>query len=66
LCPLERRVVEHPHGRSEVDLASTARGDRHSVSATTGVRDPGGHGISVAVLDQLHLWLADVGAASAP
>ena len=34
-------------------------------STTTGVRDPGGHGISVAVLDQLHRWLTDVGAASA-
>ena len=30
-------------------------------SATTGVRDPGGHGISVAVLAGLRRWLDDLG-----
>ncbi|MCB0996967.1 MAG: hypothetical protein KDB21_17860 [Acidimicrobiales bacterium] len=29
-------------------------------STTTGVRDPGGHGLSVSVVTQLSLWLADV------
>ncbi len=29
-------------------------------SATTGVRDPGGHGLTVPVVDQLSRWLADV------
>ena len=28
--------------------------------ATTGVRDPGGHGISPAVLAELHAWLRDL------
>jgi phospholipase/carboxylesterase len=34
-------------------------------SMTSGVRDPGGHGISAAVLDELHQWLADVSAGEA-
>ena len=29
-------------------------------STTTGVRDPGGHGLSVPVVDHLSRWLADV------
>ena len=29
-------------------------------SATTGVRDPAGHGISAAVVSQLHHWLTDL------
>lgn len=29
-------------------------------SATTGVRDPGGHGLTVHVVDQLSRWLTDV------
>jgi phospholipase/carboxylesterase len=29
-------------------------------SATTGVRDPGGHGLSVAVIGQLSRWLTDL------
>ena len=29
-------------------------------STTTGVRDPGGHGLSVAAVDQLHRWLTQV------
>lgn len=29
-------------------------------SITTGVRDPGGHGLSVPAVDQLSRWLADV------
>ena len=29
-------------------------------SITTGVRDPGDHGLSVAVVDRLSRWLADV------
>ena len=32
-------------------------------SATTGVRDPGGHGISPAVLGELRRWLTEVSAA---
>ncbi|MGB3409815.1 MAG: hypothetical protein WBA45_01355 [Microthrixaceae bacterium] len=29
-------------------------------SVTTGVRDPGGHGLSAEVVTQLHRWLADL------
>lgn len=35
-------------------------------STTTGVRDPGGHGISHAVLDELNGWLRDLTADPAP
>jgi phospholipase/carboxylesterase len=29
-------------------------------STTTGVRDPGGHGISADVVTELHRWLTDM------
>jgi phospholipase/carboxylesterase len=31
-------------------------------SSTTGVRDPGGHGLSAAVVAQLHRWLTGLSA----
>lgn len=35
-------------------------------SATTGVRDPGGHGLSASVVAQLHRWLTDLTAERKP
>lgn len=37
---------------------------RDAGSATTGVRDPGGHGISTAGLGELHRWLRRLTAAN--
>jgi phospholipase/carboxylesterase len=54
------------HGDADVviprDLLERTWTYRHgdAGSATTGVRDPGGHGISTAVLRELHRWLTDV------